>query len=387
MQKRRPSQVPQLQADILEEERAPGEGEGGQVGQLSTSGHAFRFMGIAGMYEVTPNGMVLRDYEAEPTRHPVRLRCHYSDLDVEHGRLLGAGASGKVFAVRHKPSGVCLALKKISVLEPDQMLQIQRELDTLYMDSNEYVVGFYGAFFDKGHVLIALELMDGCLLDAVTHMKTIPETVLRGITRQVLHGLDYLHKQRHVVHRDLKPSNILFARDGAVKITDFGISTTLQDTLVQANTFVGTVQYMSPERLAGNGYSYPSDIWALGITLVFLATGHHPFSKLNDKASFWDVLKCIEEEEPPTLPADRLHSASFRSFLAQCVCLAPEARATVRDLLAHPFISDMADDDARDVCREWFPQVRRRMKNAEAEGREQMQRNMELAERLLQNML
>ncbi len=45
------------------------------------------------------------------------------------------------------------------------------------------------------------ELMDGCLLDAVTHMGCIPETVLRGVARQVLHGLLFLHKKCHVVHR------------------------------------------------------------------------------------------------------------------------------------------------------------------------------------------
>ena len=53
---------------------------------------------------------------------------------------------------------------------------------------------------------------------------------------------------------------------------------------------------MSPERLAGCDYSYPADIWSLGLTLIQLASGKHPYAKLHDKATFWDVLKCIEDE-------------------------------------------------------------------------------------------
>uniref|UniRef100_A0A7S1NI45 mitogen-activated protein kinase kinase n=1 Tax=Eutreptiella gymnastica TaxID=73025 RepID=A0A7S1NI45_9EUGL len=337
------------------------------------------------MFVVTRDGLSIQS--PAPGQNPlsdhIQLRCNYGDLDVDRGKLLGAGASGKVFAVKHKPSGVLLALKKIGVGEETQMQQIKRELDTLYTDANDYIISFYGAFFDRGSIMIALELMDGSISDAITHCNYIPETVLRGITRQVLHGLLYLHKQRHVVHRDIKPSNLLFARDGSIKITDFGISAALQGTQYQARTFVGTVLYMSPERLSGSDYSYPADIWSLGLTLIQLATGKHPYAKLHDKATFWDVLKCIEDEAAPTLPSEKIFSQSFRSFIAQCVDRDPARRSTVVQLMAHPFISEISDDDAGAVCKEWFPQVRRAMKLAERENRAQQQMAMDAAEKML----
>lgn len=86
------------------------------------------------------------------------------------------------------------------------------------------------------------------------------EEVLSDIAEQVLHGLQFLHDNRQM-HRDLKPGNILLNCKGQVKLADFGISRALDGTAGFANSFVGTVTYMSPERIVGENYSYPSDIW------------------------------------------------------------------------------------------------------------------------------
>lgn len=61
----------------------------------------------------------------------------------------------------------------------------------------------------------------------------------------MLKGLWYLHHEKHIIHRDLKPSNLLINHRGEVKITDFGVSAILASTSGQANTFVGTYNYMS----------------------------------------------------------------------------------------------------------------------------------------------
>ncbi|KAG4387899.1 hypothetical protein AAZX31_09G064200 [Glycine max] len=118
--------------------------------------------------------------------------------------------------------------------------------------------------------------MDGWSLeDLLSKVKKIPESYLAAICKQVLKGLMHLHHQKHIIHRDLKPSNLLINHRGEVKITDFGVSVIMENTSGQANTFVGTYSYMSPERIIGNlhGYNYKSDIWSLGLILLKCATG------------------------------------------------------------------------------------------------------------------
>lgn len=65
----------------------------------------------------------------------------------------------------------------------------------------------------------------------------------------MLKGLLYLHHEKHIIHRDLKPSNLLINHRGEVKITDFGVSAIMDSTSGQANTFLGTYNYMSVSNL------------------------------------------------------------------------------------------------------------------------------------------
>ncbi len=62
-----------------------------------------------------------------------------------------------------------------------------------------------------------------------------------------------------------------------MKLTDFGISKQLEKTYAITNTFIGTLCYMSPERINGKTYSYQSDLWSVGILLIELASGRHPY--------------------------------------------------------------------------------------------------------------
>lgn len=78
------------------------------------------------------------------------------------------------------------------------------------------------------------------------------------------------------MHRDIKPDNILFNSQGFVKLTDFGITKQMDEEYLAA-TFVGTMPYMSPERMEGEKYGFEADIWSLGIVLYELITGSYPY--------------------------------------------------------------------------------------------------------------
>lgn len=168
-----------------------------------------------------------------------------SDL-VKYGDL-GQGASGVVEKTVHMPTKKIIALKKIPLVSENKVKkQILLELKTLHECDCENVVRSYGAFLKDGYVNIALEYMNaGSLADVIKEVGKIPESIIGMFTLQILRGLEYLHKTKKIIHRDIKPSNILLNKKGSVKIADFGVSTTIDNTLALSHSWVGTVTYMS----------------------------------------------------------------------------------------------------------------------------------------------
>jgi len=265
----------------------------------------------------------------------------FSLNDLQTIKVLGHGSGGTVQKSLHVPSKRVVALKVIPMnVEDNIRKQIIFELKTLYKNQSEYIVSLYDAFYTEGSIYIALEYMDGgSLADLLKACGKMEERILANVTTQVLKGLVYLHKSLHVIHRDIKPSNLLLNTKGKVKIADFGVSRHLAHTLAQAVTWVGTVTYMSPERIQGKSYSYDSDIWSLGLTLVECALGRYPYdakSQTGQPVSFFELLDFIVQS-PQLLPKDEF-SPEFCDFVESCLQKAPEERPTATELLAHPFI-------------------------------------------------
>ncbi|CAM6128999.1 unnamed protein product [Calypogeia fissa] len=251
---------------------------------------------------------------------------------------IGWGASSVVRKAIHIPTHRILALKKINVFEKEKRQQLLNEIRTLCEAPQiNGLVEFYGAFYspDSGQISIALEYMDGgSLADIVRAKKFIPEPILSVITRKVLHGLHFLHSERHLVHRDIKPANLLINLNGEPKITDFGISAGLDNSIAMCATFVGTVTYMSPERINNQNYSYPADVWSLGLALLECGTGEFPY---NANKGPVNLMLQVMYDPSPSLPEDRF-SWEFRSFVDSCLAKDPGERPTAEQLLSHPFI-------------------------------------------------
>ena len=132
-------------------------------------------------------------------------------------------------------------------------------------------------------------------------------------------GLVYLHEQKHQIHRDLKSDNILVeSKFGMAKMTDFGISKRLGaddgNDGHSTRTYTGTLCYMSPERLANMDYSYPSDIWSLGIVVYEMATGVHPYS-IADRPI--DIENLINNNPAPTLQGSAQVSKELANFVSR----------------------------------------------------------------------
>jgi serine/threonine protein kinase len=164
---------------------------------------------------------------------------------------------------------------------------------------------------------------------------SIPQ--LLDLATQITDGLAAAH-EAGIIHRDLKPENIMVARDGRVKILDFGLAKPLlesaalsaQETTDQRASkqdvfatepglILGTVGYMSPEQAAGRTVSYTSDQFSLGVILHEMATGRQPFRRENPLQT---LLAIANVEQIPFTPGP----VGFRRVVEQCLAKDPDER-------------------------------------------------------------
>lgn len=198
---------------------------------------------------------------------------------------------------------------------------------------------------------LALELMPGGSLAGLLRRLGRPmgERPIAAVARQALLGLEALHALR-IVHRDLKPSNLLLGADGEVKIADFGAGKVLRRRLDPCASYVGTAAYMSPERFDPEAYSgdydpYAADVWSLGVAILELYLGHFPLLPVGQRPD-WAALMCaICFGEAPEMPAAA--SEEFRDFVSRCLEKKAGRRASVGELLEHPFIAERDAADAQ----------------------------------------
>jgi len=269
-----------------------------------------------------------------------------SEHDVKIVKTLGRGASSVVHKAFYPAQNKFVAIKKISIFEKEKRSQLMNDIKALCNAPPNLpgLVQFMGAYHvpESGQISIALEYMDGgSLADVLQVVKRIPEDILSRITAKVLTGLQYLHRKSHMVHRDIKPANILMNMEGEPKITDFGISAFIDNTLAVCHTFLGTVTYMSPERIDSNPYSYPADIWSLGLALYECAVGAYPYDATVGPLQL--MIQVVEEASPVLPGAD--FSEEFRDFVSQCLKKNPAERPTAEMLLQHPYIVKYANAD------------------------------------------
>jgi serine/threonine protein kinase len=200
--------------------------------------------------------------------------------------LAGTGGMGEVYRARDPKLGRDVALKVLPdslANDQERTARFEREARTLAALNHPNIASIYG--FEAG--ALVMELVEGA-----TPKGPMPFDEAWHIASQIIAALEYAHASG-IIHRDLKPANIKVTADGVVKLLDFGLAKVFTEpgveksadlsnspTLTMATevgVILGTAAYMAPEQAKGRNVDKRADIWAFGVVLYELLTGHQLF--------------------------------------------------------------------------------------------------------------
>ncbi|KAB5568642.1 hypothetical protein DKX38_002435 [Salix brachista] len=297
------------------------------------------------MSNISPNGRFRRDFTY-----------------WEKGELLGRGSFGSVYE-GISDDGLFFAVKEVSLLDQgtqgkQSIYQLEQEIALLSRFEHENIVQYYGTDKDESKLYIFLELVTKGSLQKLYQRYNLRDSQVSSYTRQILHGLKYLHDQK-VVHRDIKCANLLVDANGSVKLADFGLAKATK--LNDVKSCKGTAFWMAPEgtyalepgigmvrggcgferacaHVVNNknqGYGLSADIWSLGCTVLEMLTRQIPYSELESMQALFRIGRGF----PPLVPDSLSNDA--RDFILQCLQVNPNDRPTAAVLLDHPFVKKL----------------------------------------------
>jgi serine/threonine protein kinase len=216
------------------------------------------------------------------------------------GEVIGTGGMGEVRAGHDtkldRPVAIKL-LRRELVEEPDLKVRFESEAKAAARITHPNVVGVFDTGEHEEVPYIVMELLSGrTLADELREGPLEPERVKR-IGLEILSALEASHQQG-ILHRDLKPGNVLIAKDGSVKVADFGVAKITEGMdITMAGTMIGTPSYLAPERVNGEPATTASDVYSVGVMLYELLTGQRPF----EADTPLGLLRAIQQEEPTPL--------------------------------------------------------------------------------------
>ncbi|KAL6849001.1 hypothetical protein ACP4OV_021584 [Aristida adscensionis] len=260
-------------------------------------------------------------------------------------RTLGRGASGaEVFLAADAASGQLFAVKSAAAAAGAEALR--REQGVMASLRSPHVVPCIGGRAGRdGSYQLFLEYAPGGTLadEAARRGGRLEERDVRRYAADVARGIADVHAAG-LVHGDVKPRNVVIGGDGRAKLADFGCA---RRTAGRARPIGGTPAFMAPEVARGEEQGPAADVWALGCTVVEMATGRAPWSYMDD------VLAAVHRigytDAVPEVP--KWLSAEAQDFLGSCFARRPSDRPTAAQLLEHPFLASSGCDAAPEAAK------------------------------------
>ena len=277
--------------------------------------------------------------------------------NFELSEYIASGSSGNVFKGIYKQNKKQVAIKVLKnrynkeKKDKEKILsRIKQEMDISSKLHNINIMETY-AYINKNENcnFCVLEYgKNGDLENFMRHLlkrMIISETAVNYFGKQILEGLEYLHKRCKIVHMDIKPGNILIDAGLSAKIADFSVSCSYAhfepENLVKF-PFVGTGKFMPPEIIEKANMkikeSEKIDIYSLGVTLYCLFYGMYPYKLHEVKGKDYDKILEKIKNEKLEFPEGRKISSLFKDFLIKTLEKDYSKRINLREALNHPWI-------------------------------------------------
>jgi len=267
------------------------------------------------------------------TKGPEGLLGRTIDRRYRVEALLGEGGMGLVYRVTHTRLNKPLAIKVLrreNTRDPEVLARFRREAESASGIGNQHIVDIsdFGEL-DDGSTYFVMECLEGLdLIDAIDVAQRMSEERAVHIAMQLCRALGAAH-DAGIVHRDLKPENVFLIRrnntDDFVKVLDFGIAKVANGPkrLTRDGEVLGTPHYMSPEQCEGDGVDHRTDIYALGVLLYEMVTGHVP----HDADTMMGILtkQMYEDPIPPKVRVPQV-SEQLEQLIMRCLEKKPDQR-------------------------------------------------------------
>ena len=224
---------------------------------------------------------------------------------------LGAGGMGEVYRARDRKLERDVAIKVLPLsvaTDPDTLARFEREAKAVASLSHQNILAIHDFGNEAGIAYAVMELLEGETLRGKLDAGPITQKQAVDYALQVARGLSAAHG-KGIVHRDLKPENLFVAKDGHLKILDFGLAKRVESWSpdkemaptrsghTEPGTIMGTAGYMSPEQVKGLPVDHRSDIFSFGVILYEMLSGKRAFKRETNA----ETMAAIMRDEPAEL--------------------------------------------------------------------------------------
>lgn len=194
-----------------------------------------------------------------------------------------------------RPVAVKLLYPAFSV-HPDNRLRFETEARAAAGLNHPHIVAVHDFGEHAGTPFIVMERLSGWSLADELMRGPLPQDRVRAILDDVLSALAAAHAAG-ILHRDIKPANVLFTASGDVKVADFGIAKSAATPATMTGQIVGTMAYLSADRVAGRPATIADDLYAVGVVGYEALCGQKPFPQEN----LASLVRAVAEDTPPPL--------------------------------------------------------------------------------------